>query len=300
MTTLERISRTASLAAQSAASLAKAALLSRKTDAPPATPPQRGLVVLGNGPSLRQTIDRHGDLLRCHDLMAVNFAALTDDFTTLRPTLYVLADPHFFDATGTDRRVDELWRRLRDTDWPMTLFVPARRRRQAAGLLGDDSHVSTRTFNLTPAEGFRPLRHFLYRRGIAMPRPRNVLIVALMTALRLRYRSILVAGADHSWSRTLWVDDDNCVVSVQPHFYPDKDDELKRVRSEYAGYHLHDIYTSLAIAFRSYFDIAGYARTLGAEIVNITPGSFIDAFPRMNPATDAPHNQTPPPTVIKA
>ena len=94
-----------------------------------------------------------------------------------------------------------------------------------------------------------------------------------MIALREGYRDIRIVGADHSWSRTLWVDDMNRVISVQPHFYKEHPDEQERVAREYAGYHLHDIYQSLAIAFRSYFDIRDYAATLGARIVNATPAA---------------------------
>ena len=113
-----------------------------------------------------------------------------------------------------------------------------------------------------------------------MPRPRNVLIASIMVALREGYRDIAVVGADHTWSRDLWVDDRNRVISVQKHFYKDNEKEFERVAQEYAGYHLHDILNSLTIAFRSYHQIADYADKIGARIVNCTPGSFIDAFPR--------------------
>ena len=54
------------------------------------------LIVMGNGPSLRQTIDASEPILRKYDTMAVNFAANTPDFFRLRPRHYILADPHFF------------------------------------------------------------------------------------------------------------------------------------------------------------------------------------------------------------
>ena len=113
-----------------------------------------------------------------------------------------------------------------------------------------------------------------------MPRPRNVLIASIMVALREGYRRIDLVGADHTWSRDIWVDDRNRVISVQKHFYEDNAKEFERVAQEYAGYHLHDILNSLTIAFRSYHQIAAYAASIGADIRNCTPGSFIDAFPR--------------------
>ena len=78
-----------------------------------------------------------------------------------------------------------------------------------------------------------------------------------------------------------YVDDDNNVVSIQPHFYKEDDREVKRVNTEYMHYPLHSIMYSFYVAFKSYFTIARYARHIGTDIYNVTPGSFIDAFPRI-------------------
>ena len=114
-----------------------------------------------------------------------------------------------------------------------------------------------------------------------MPRPRNVLIPSLMVGLRMGYRRIVIVGADHTWTRTLSVDDQNRVVSIQPHFYKDNDKEQERVASVYRDVRLHEVLGSMAIAFRSYHAIADYAARCDVSILNATPGSFIDAFPRL-------------------
>ena len=115
---------------------------------------------------------------------------------------------------------------------------------------------------------------------MGMPRPRNVLIPAIMLAIATGYTDISIVGADHSWMTSLSVTDENEVVSIQPHFYADSDHEQARVRHEYRGYRLHQIVESFAIAFRSYHHIADYAASRGVKIYNATPGSFLDAFPR--------------------
>lgn len=280
---LEKIAGTLGTAAASAATLLKVLLRSqRPAPAAPGTQP-RPLAVLANGPSLRTLLDGGRHQLQGCDLLTVNFAPNTPEFATLRPQWHVLADPHFFDGHD-DRAVASLWKALRDVDWPMTLCIPADRVARLAGKL--PSCVTVSGFNLTPAEGFTPLRHALYRRGLAMPRPRNVLIPSLMLGLRNGYRDIRIYGADHTWHQSLWVDDQNRVVSVQPHFYADRRDELDRVAREYSGYHLHDILSSLTVAFRSYHDIARWASSLGATVTNLTPGSMIDAFPRTLPQSE--------------
>lgn len=263
-----------------AASLAKTLLKSRRPSGASA-PAGRTLVIMGNGPSLRSFIEAGPEVREGFDLMAVNFAANAPEFRALRPQLYILADPHFFNGFATDPNVRRLWENLSAVNWPMVLWLPLSHKAMVWPLIGSPApQVELRWFNLTPVEGRGPLARALISHGYGMPRPRNVLIPAIMTALRSGYRRIYLVGADHTWSRTLWVDEENRVVSVQPHFYKDNEKESARVASEYAGYHLHDILGSLTIAFRSYFDIREYADCIGAEIINATPGSFIDAFPR--------------------
>ncbi len=263
------------------ASYGKVMLLSKKPS-PAGSPKKERLIIMGNGPSLRDTIANHSDILKQSKTLAVNFAANADSYSLLKPNIYVVADPHFFrtesDGKSSDPNVVRLWDNIASTDWPMTLYVPCMAKVPDA--IHDNSHITVKKYNLTPGEGMQALVHPLYRKGLAMPRPRNVLIASIMIALREGYRDIDIVGADHTWSRDLWVDDKNRVISVQKHFYKDNDKEFERVAQEYAGYHLHDILNSLTIAFRSYHQIADWAASIGAKITNCTPGSFIDAFPR--------------------
>lgn len=239
------------------------------------------LIILANGPSLADTIRENMEFLKSAPTMAVNFAAIADDFTELKPRYYVLADPHFFKEDSEDSNLKKLRERLKAVDWKMTLFVPRGCGKAAAKLYGTGLDIAT--FNNVGAEGFKFLTHTLFRLGAAMPRPRNVLIPSLMLAIGMDYKEILIFGADHSWMKTLSVTDDNEVVSVQPHFYNDGKEEQERVRHEYRNYRLHQIVESFAIAFKSYHDIADYAARRGARIFNCTPGSFIDAFERRKP-----------------
>lgn len=236
------------------------------------------IIIMGNGPSLNGTIESSIDILKGNKTMAVNFAANAPVFREIKPEFYVLADPYFF--TGADdSNLRRLWHELSAVDWPCTLYVPARLRNTAVRLL-DKSKVRVEGFNAVGAEGFKWLSHLYFRHGLAMPRPRNVLIPAIMLAIQAGFTEIDIVGADHSWMKTLAVTDDNEVVSVQEHFYTDNAEEKARVRHEYRGYELYKIVESFAVAFRSYIDIRDYAVAEGVKIYNCTPGSFIDAFPR--------------------
>lgn len=235
------------------------------------------LIILGNGPSLNETIEKYRDKLAESPLMAVNFAANSDIFKELKPRYYVLADPHFFKITE-DSSVVTLRKNLGAVDWKMTLFLPhsARKTEWAKSL----ANIDIAYYNAVGAEGFDFLTDLLYRNQLAMPRPRNVLIPSIMIGIWLGYKEIIITGADHSWMKTLSVDEENRVVSIQPHFYKDNDKELKRIRQDYSEIALHQIIHSFFVAFRAYHDIRRYADAKGISIYNATPESFIDAFER--------------------
>lgn len=276
----DRIQKAIGKAGATAASLLKVALMSKGVGPKGEEKGSRGLVVMGNGPSLRHTIDAESDWLLAHDLMAVNFFANTPDFIRLRPAYYVLADGVFFSGAGLHVNVSRLWEELGKVSWDMTLFVPARSLHFARALVLSNPLIKLKTFNLTPVEGIKSLSHALYSAGLGMPRPRNVMIPSIMCGIREGYRKIYLCGADHTWTQTLGVDDENFVVSIQPHFYEDNEKEHERVRAAYAGLHLHDVLGSMTVAFRSYWALADYGKSCGVEIINATPGSMIDAFPR--------------------
>lgn len=267
---------------QSILSLIKILLQSKWNVTFPKLAGEKELVILGNGPSLNTTLAESMPFLQSHRLLAVNFAACAEQFASLRPQFYVLADPLFFTATNQPN-IKKLWYVLNnEVDWNLTLLVPHRFKRQIAAnsLVAENGRLRLVYYNTTPIEGFEWLENLAFKSGLGMPRPRNVLIPSIMLGMSLGFSTIYIAGADHSWTRTLSVDDDNRVVSVQPHFYKDDENEEKRVRTEYMNYPLHQIMYSFYVAFRSYFVIARYARHCGIRILNITPGSFIDAFER--------------------
>lgn len=264
----------------SLASIAKVGLLSRGASRSSEEGKGRELVILGNGPSLRNTLDEEFEWLMAQDMMAVNFAALSPEFFRLRPKYYILADGHFFNSLQKDSNVRKLWDMLGNVTWQMTMLIPSNVKHLVKPLLMNAPGIKVRYFNLTPIEGFSWLNHLLFSAGLGMPRPRNVMIPAIMEGIRLGYKKIYLCGADHSWTKTLDVDKENFVISIQPHFYEDNEEEHKRVRETYKGLHLHDVLGSMTIAFHSYWEIANYAKKKNIEIINATPGSMIDAFPR--------------------
>ncbi|MCD8292844.1 MAG: hypothetical protein LUC23_03670, partial [Prevotellaceae bacterium] len=78
------------------------------------------------------------------------------------------------------------------------------------------------------------------------------------------------------------VTDENVVLMHQKHFYDQGTSRAETVLKENLHtQRLHNILYHMYVAFKSYFVLEAYARKLGKEVINITPGSYIDAFKRM-------------------
>ena len=176
-------------------SIAKIVLQSRPVKNMPAPEGSR-IIVMGNGPSLNDTIASHLPLLKSTPSMAVNFAALAPVFFDIRPRYYVLADPHFFGASDNGGNLDKLRQALARVEWKMTLFVPAKFLKAARKHY---SGLDLKPFNFIGLEGYDAFTHAAFSAGLGMPRPRNVLVPAIMLAIGMGYKEVVITGADHSW-----------------------------------------------------------------------------------------------------
>lgn len=267
---------------QSLLSVLKVALKSRRGSGLPSDFDSDELVILANGPSLASTVADHADFLEGKTLLAVNFCATSPMFEQLKPRLYLIADPLFWIVA--EKRESLFGALAEKTRWPMTLFIPVRAKadRKWAPMLASNPNITVAYYNTTPVEGFKALTYPIYSGGLGMPRPHNVLIPAITMGLRLPFRRIYLAGADHSWLPEINVTDDNRVLMHQKHFYDKGSSKADTVKQEDLNTaHLHTILYHMYVAFKSYFTLRDFARSRGKEVINITPGSFIDAFERL-------------------
>lgn len=243
--------------------------------------------LLGNGPSLAESLDRDTAFLGTCELFCVNNFAQTEAYERLRPENYVFLDPYFsrFDGAGHNHPVvrktlDALQAK---TDWPVTVYVPRPARRSAYWQqLARHPHLNVVFFNYTIVAGFQGFRHFLYRQNWGMPQSQNVLVAVLFLALNRGFRELYLFGADHSWHEQLRVADDNRLLLRDDHFYEQNGPSLAihdpKNRPE-SGVRLQ--FQSLAKAFYGYEVLAAYARSRGQRVLNASVKSYIDVFERV-------------------
>lgn len=240
------------------------------------------LVILANGPSLNKTIEESGAFIRNKTQLVVNFCASSPMFEQLRPELYLIADPLFWIVP--EKREQLFCTMAEKTTWDMSFFMPARayKNKDWQPLLATNHHIRVYTYNTTPIEGFQGFCNAVFRKGLGVPRPHNVLIPSIAVSLRMPFKKIYLAGADHSWLPEIIVTENNEVLMHQKHFYDQKTSKAASVQKEdLNSARLYTILYHMYVAFKSYFVLEDYSKRLKKEIINITPGSYIDAFKRM-------------------
>ena len=248
--------------------------------------PSRRLAVLGNGPSLRDELPRliaRREWERT-DMMAVNFFALGDELTVVRPQYYVLSDPQFFRRAGHSERVENLYRALGErVNWPMTLYVqyynPEQFDYRAA--VGDNPKIRIVPFHTLVFRGLRSVEFWCYRHGLGSGNFGTVVQNGEFIGLLLGYRQIDLYGVDHTLLDGLTVDDRNRLCRTQSHYYDSApaapEPIFVNATDPPRPYTMHTYLAETAELFRGHEVLRDYARSIGARIINRPRGAFIPA-----------------------
>lgn len=240
--------------------------------------PKPSVLILGNGPSLAEDLPRliaRGEHT-AKDVMAVNYFALDERFTTVRPAYYVLSDPMFFRDSVCRDRVAELYRTLAEkVTWPMNLYVqyynPERFDYRAAL---PNPNIRIVRFHTQVYRGFRGVEFWLYRHGLGSANFGTVVQVCEYVALLLGYKTLELYGVDHTLLDGLSVDDENRLCRADRHYYDDAPAVPKPIfqKVPHRPYTMAVYLAEVAELFRGHEALRDYARSLGARIINRTEG----------------------------
>jgi len=265
----------------------RAILLSKPNTKLPKNKTTESCIILGNGPSLKESIEKHSDFIGKHDLYAVNFFADSPLYHELKPRYYVILAPELWEENPSDRvkgMRNALFENIAKANWNMFFYIPHLTKKSSfwKPIFQQHKHIKLVYFNPTPIEGFKTTNFWFYNRNIGMPRPHNVLIPSILFSIAQGYKNIYLLGADHSWLPQIWVTPHNEVLLTQKHFYDEKTAQALPMQNYKQGKsrRLHEILHKFMLAFQSYFELRAYAEKKGVNILNATPDSYIDAFER--------------------
>jgi len=247
----------------------------------------KSALILLNGPSLKSLAENKTDALTENDTVCVNFFPLTALYEKVRPDYFIISAPELWLEDVDDiyrKKSREVFKTLAEkTIWDLTVMIPfaSKKTRWWQETISENSHIKVIFYNDTGVEGFRRFIFWLYKKGIAIPRPHNVLVPSLMNMINLGYKTIYLWGAENNQFLDLSVDDNNMALINQKHFYDKDQAKPKAMKKLGKGRRkVHEILHKFMLSFEAYHVIEDYAKNRGTLIINQTPGSLIDAFQR--------------------
>lgn len=248
-------------------------------------------IVVGNGPSLKETLEEHWDRFQKCSVACTNDFVMSEYFGVIKPDFYF-----FFDPVYWNKNVMEHIRHLIEGDlkafkekvaWPITIVMPAHAKQWNwfQTLSGANKYVRLYYVNsISIGRDCSPgLKNFLYSRNLAMPRAQTVLLGMAFQAINMGYKNIFLVGADHSWHENIFLGEDNVLYTRSAHFYAEDKSALRPFFSDAEGakvFKTHELFQALYLIFEGHHEIAAYADFAGAKVYNASRKTYIDAYER--------------------
>ena len=239
------------------------------------------VIVLGNGPSLKNDLEDIAKKVDTHDFVCVNNFCSSPYYTTFKPSLYVFLDGYFF-----SEKAHEMWIVQREktfkiineqTSWGMKIILPA----------GADEtilreYIQNENIEIIKMNVFSENRIKLYDSGYYGPSQCNVLIYAVYLAIWSKYKSIEIYGADMSFHKDVEVDqNDNSLIHIFRHF--NKEDEVHKCMKNpqrVEPFTMTELMQTTTDTFQAHEFLEQYAKTKDINILNCSSYSLIDAYKR--------------------
>ncbi len=247
-------------------------------------------IVIGNGPSFKETLARYQDKMLGKDMVVVNSFASTDEYELLKPSFYLMTDPFFY---GTPEICPKTaWNDINNicekTMWPMYVILLSwgkgspivealSRNKNIQVVFLQNDHIIPSKMSLYEA----------WDKNYTVPHGQTVLNTALYLGLYWNYKEIYLVGADSSFFEDIRIDQDtNEIWTIDSHFfdnnkiYKDKDffDKSKGILRD--DITLHELIFRYGRMFEDYYELEKYAQYKGANVYNASEYSWINVFER--------------------
>jgi len=233
-------------------------------------------ILMGNGPSLSAFLDNTNEEDLKKYVFAVNFFCNTKYFEIIKPSLYTLLDPNIFLSPNeiSNFNVEELIIKFNKINWKMNLFLPNKFKKSFLVKRLINKNINRVFYNTTPIKGYKIFENWVFKKNLGMPEPQTVINAAIFLAINLKFNKIHLYGVEQSWLKYLTINDDNSISVGLSHFYKGSDKTGEdRTLSEFL--------MSQVAVFESHMRLQEYSQNNKQLILNHTPGSYIDAYTRV-------------------
>lgn len=245
--------------------------------------PERRLIVIANGPSLNEDLERleKEDLLNA-DYAMLNFSATTPLFLKIKPKYYCLADHDFFKPGYNEENVRKAYRALEElVDWDLTLVVSYNVKSVEAYSCLTNPHIKFQRVFAASCDSFKSLTFKFYKKGLGNPGMGTVTNLAAFAGIQYGYKQIEFCGNDMSFFDGICVSDDNYPCVVMKHYYEDKVTLKPMMISDTKHQTLRSYVEMVYRMIISHNAIADYGKYMGVTFINRTRRSMLDCYPRL-------------------
>lgn len=244
---------------------------------------EKRLIVLANGPSLNEDLERLSKEDTSNaDFAMMNFSVNSPLFTKYKPKFYCLADNAFFFGNYLSDNVKSVYIKINeDVNWDMTLCVAQNiKSSQYYEILSNQKIHIQRIFPFV-SHGPEKILNWLYKKGYAIPGMGTVTNMATYVGIQYGYKHIELCGNDMSFFDGICVNDDNVPCCKVKHFYDDKVELKCQMISKTKAHTLKSYVTMVLAMIISHDKIARYAKNMNIEVLNRTRKSMLDSYTRL-------------------
>ena len=248
------------------------------------------LVVIGNGPSLNDSIKEQKNDIVGNECIVVNQFCKSDYYTEIQPKYYLIADPAYFgDIDNATSRIKDIVLSfietiVNKTTWDINLIVPSfAKGSEFLEAIKKNTFIHVFFYNATNVVAPTSMqeKYESWDKNLIAPPAQTCLNTCVWLGIFLRYKKIFLIGADTTWIEQLHVDQEtNEVYTIDSHFYGEKRVPLFADVEGKIPQKLHDELNCISRALSQYWELKKYADYAGVKVYNASKYSLIDAFER--------------------
>jgi hypothetical protein len=248
------------------------------------------IFILGNGPSLKNTLEDFKEILSTKTCLCVNSFVLTDYYERIKPRAFVFMDPAGFvplssQLQDVEKESIAVFKALiSKTDWHIdAIFSSHYKNNERVLSLKKNPLINILFINTgTYASYWSRKKQFEFFNANKIPVPaQTVLNTAVYLAIFWRYNNIVLLGADLSMHEQLSVDEKtNILYTNDEHFYGILRRVIYKDPEKGIPFKINELFFAFSRMHELFWLLHEYADFNSVKIFNASGKSYIDAFER--------------------
>ena len=244
-------------------------------------------ILLGNGPSLKDDIEKVIEESKESEVYVLNYFAVTNYFLKIKPEYYVLTDRMFWSQNANEdikKDNEELYFHLDKVDWRMNLICPESGFEWISNRLRANKNIKVlKVHSVNIDFKTEKINLFALNKNFITPHFINGLVMVLWHAIYKNSIDIEIYGADFSLFKEYYIDQKtNDLYTSASHFYKNTKAQ-DNASFKYPNETKKMLHTRLYQQWSSFYQmylLSKIAKMKQIKITNLSSNSFLDSFER--------------------